>query len=170
MQTWENLYALTGPLGFNTNLPTEMCIHSNCISRAVALDLKVQAKIGIKVRQRTKIRIFAAFRNVRGCADHHQEIFSAIEHFANAASADQVRKATTKPDFTYTAREAKEYGSQVVTALTAWMRMEFTMTAAIHDSVRHLRQVLTEAALGIAAVAPIPQQVLATKGEFEHAR
>ena len=57
--------------------------------------------------------------NVRRCADHHQEISSAIEHFANAASADQVRKATSKPDFTYTEREAKEYGSQVVTALTA---------------------------------------------------
>ena len=122
-----------GALGFNTNLPTRVCIHANCISRAVALDLKVQAKIGIKVRQRTKIRIFAAFRNIRGCADHHQEIFSAVEHFANAASADQVRKAASKPDLTYTEREAKEYGSQVITALTAWTRLEFTMIAAIQD-------------------------------------
>ena len=72
----------------------------------------------------------------RACPDHHQEIFSAVEHFANAASADQVRKAANKPDFTYTEREAKEYGSQVITALTAWTRLELTMVAAIHESTR----------------------------------
>ena len=58
----------------------------------------------------------------------------------------------------------------MITVLTAWTKLEFTMISAIHESVHHLRQVLTEAALGIAAMAPIPQGVLAARGGFEHTR
>ena len=51
--------------------------------------LRIKGKIGIKLKDRTKIRIYAAFNNIRGCKDHYAAIFKAVDKFADQASSDK---------------------------------------------------------------------------------
>ena len=89
IQTWTNLYVPAGPLGFNTMAPYAVCPFDNCLAKVEddAHPLRIKGKIGIKLKDRTKIRIYAAFNNIRGCKEHYAAIFKAVDKFADQASS-----------------------------------------------------------------------------------
>ena len=146
IQTWTNLYVPAGPLGFNTMAPYAVCPFDNCLAKVEddAHPLRIKGKIGIKLKDRTKIRIYAAFNNIRGCKEHYAAIFKAVDKFADQASSDVVRIGLSKPAFTYTKEEAANLRSPLISALSMWRKMEFSATAWTQPSLFHLRQRLTE--------------------------
>ena len=107
IQTWKNLYVPSGPLGDNTWPACVTCPQNDCLARSTGDVLRIRCRHGMTVRDRTKVRIFAAFNNIRGCEQHYQRIFKAIDRFASHASSDVIRKGLSNPTFVYTQEEGE---------------------------------------------------------------
>ena len=167
VQTWEELYLPATSLGFNQNPACRTCPFLGCGAHATENPVAARGKKGMSAKDRTRVRIFACFNNLRTCEAHVAAIKAELEEFANRASHDVIRELMKVQPADYSARDIARLKVPLMGVIGYWQRIPLVAGPWMHQSAKNLRATLSWFAERIALRAQISSRTISKKGTLD---
>lgn len=149
--TFGNPAGLWPKVGFNQLAPNYACPYPSCGDPPCSIKPEVRLKPTMKEGDRCRVRVFAAFHNMRGCSVHQEALWNAVGELAKGWSSDEIRPFWMKNATLLTREEALTFRPLLVGLLEQWHRTPIIYGSWMHEAVRLMRLTMTSYALRLNA-------------------